>query len=236
MKVPFLSEQEIADRAEQLLADYVRRTQQPIRLPVPIENIITQVLDIPVLWEPIPPRDGREIISKITQPIFNQPSVITLNEDLKKTKFGTYPGLEQTALGHETGHAVFHIEQGLLHQLPLGLEIAPDDFISSTESLTGRLRAFMRQASSADDDWWREWQAHTFMRHVLMPRSLLSPLVDERELRTWPGLYRLRDRLHVTISALVVHLEKLDIIRIDAEKRIYLQTPAARGQGSLPLR
>lgn len=237
LKVPFLSERAIADRAGELLAGYARRTRKPLDLPVPIDKVIDHVLDIPVLWAPIPPQDDGEIlVSKITSPAFGRPPIITLNEDLQETLFRTCPGLEQTALAHETGHALFHIDHGHVHQLPLGLkvEVAPAAFVSNAESLMERLRVFLRTSPGANDKWWREWQANTFMRHVLMPRSLLLPLLDERELRTWPGLYRLRERCQVTISALMVHLEKLDIVRVDDDRRIHLLTAAARDQGSLP--
>ena len=65
-----------------------------------------------------------------------------------------------------------------------------------------------------------EWQAHTFARFLLMPRSLLAPRLADLDLCHWPTLYRLRDLCGVTISALRVHLEKLGYLRLMADGRL----------------
>lgn len=243
MKPAYLSSDDIEARAEHLLAEYERRARRPLPYPVPIERIVNRVLDLPVLWAPIPACNGREIVSKITQPTLDSPSHIVLNEDLLPTKFRDCPGLEQTALAHEAGHAVFHIEHGRRQQLGLGLTVAEDDvaFASEAHGLTdGFAEAVERGVIAArgpiGDDWWREWQAHTFMRFVLMPQRLLLPVIAEGGYQSWSGrngLYDLRQRFGVTISTLTVHLEKLRIARVDKEGKIHDLAPLAAGQRSL---
>jgi hypothetical protein len=86
------------------------------------------------------------------------------------------------------------------------------------------------------DDYWREWQAFTFMRHILMPRTLIQPMLVGDRFLHWSGpggLYDLRDRLEVTISALVVHLNKLGFIEVDANRQIHDRRAMAVGQRSL---
>jgi hypothetical protein len=232
VKPPILSERDIEARAGEILGEYTRRTGKAIAVPVPIEKVLLQVLDIGVEWEPIPPRGERQIVSKFVQPTRSVGPRIVLNKNLLDSTFAECPGLEQTAVAHETGHALFHLERGRPYQLDLALDLC-DDFVSDAESFTSRLARALERVGPLGDDWWREWQAHTFMRYSLMPRVLLEPLLTDGSYRTWPGLYSLRDRLNVTISALRVHLAKLGIVRVDSEGRIHDLTPHASGQREL---
>lgn len=232
MKAPFLSERQIEARAGEVLAEYAHLAKTTVTCPVPIEQIIDQVLDIPILWESIPAQNGREIVSKITQPMFNTPARIVLNEDFLASKFRNCPGLERTALAHEAGHAMFHLEHSRIQQLDLGLEMS-DAFVSQTESFMDGFATIAdarRRLGPMGDDWWREWQAHTFMRYILMPRHLLLPLLKSGAYQHWPTLYKLREQLGVTISALVVHLEKLGFIHVDERGNITDLTAQSRRQ------
>lgn len=235
MKPAYLSEADIELRADQILLDYERQTGRQLVLPVPIERVIDQVLDIPIEWQPIPVSADRVIVSKLIQPSLGVPSRIVLNENLLSRHFRDYPGLEQTALGHEAGHAVFHLEAGRIQQLRLDLTIGDEsaNFTSEADSLTTGLAAALAMRGPDGDDWWREWQAHTFMRFVLMPRRLLVPLLVDYHLGRWSELYRLRGQCEVTISALVVHLTRLGYIRVDQQRVIHEQTARGRGQQDL---
>ncbi len=232
MKVPYLSEAQVEAHAEEVLAAYVGLTSSSLTLPIPIEKIAHRVLDLPVVWESLPSIPGREVVSKIVQPTLGSPAHIILNLDMIDTTFRDCPGLEHTAIAHEAGHGRFHLDRGRVHQLDLGLDMH-DGFSSNRETFASRLEAVLGQRGPEGDDWWREWQAHTFMRFVLMPRRLLMPLLEERGYLRWTGpggLYELRDRLGVTISALVVHLTKLGFIRVDQRKVIHDVAPLASGQ------
>ncbi len=240
MKPDYLSRTDVETRAEQVLSDYGRQKGRAVGIPIPIERIIDQLLDLPVLWESIPMDNGRIVVSKLVQPAPNIPARIVLNEDLRHTKFHEFPGLERTALAHEAGHAVFHLERGRVHQLGLGLSLAGEraPFVSEVEGLTRAdcLAEALAARGPVDDAWWREWQAHTFMRFVLMPRRLLLPLLEGDGFLRWHGrggLYDLRDRLGVTISALTVHLAKLGIAQVDRRGVIHDVRPLARGQRAL---
>lgn len=234
MKPPILSERDIEERARDVLYEFVECTGKALEAPVPIERVVDEVLDIPILWEPIPLHGPLQIVSKLTQPTIDSPARITLNESLLQSTFRSFPGLDRTALAHEAGHAVFHLQTGLSQQLTLGFDL-PATFVSQAEAFTDRLDDVLKHVGPQGDDWWREWQAHTFMRFILMPRSLLLPTLDEVDLRTWRGMYDLRDRFGVTISALVVHLTRLKIVDVDAQKRIHDASPSARGQTPLDL-
>ena len=234
MKPPILYERDIERRAEEVLTAYEHRTGKPIQPPVPIEKVALQVLDLPLEWDPLPLlAGGRAAVSKLRQPRFGIPATIVLNADLAETMFRECPGLEQTAVGHECGHGAFHLDRGRVHQLDLGFD-TEGDFVSDAASLDNPLDEVIGRRGPVADDWWREWQAHTFMRFVLMPRRLLLPQLAEGGYRNWRGrngLYDLRDCFGVTISALTVHLAKLRIARVDKEGHIHDLAPLARGQG-----
>lgn len=240
MKPDYLSTADVEARAEQFLADYTFRTAKAIEIPIPIERVVDHLLDIPVLWESIPSREGRVIASKLTQPAPGTPACIVLNEDLRHGKFQEFPGLERTALAHEAGHAVLHLDHGRIYQLGLGVIVPGDNDVFSSEAErfihANRLAEALAARGPVGDDWWREWQAHTFMRFVLMPRRLLLPLLEGDGVLQWRGvggLYDLRDRFGVTISALTVHLAKLGILQVDRRGVIHDLRPLAIGQSVL---
>ena len=238
MKPAYLSAGDIEEHAEQVLAEYARRSGQPVACPIPIDRIVDRVFDLPVLWEAIPPSRGMIHPSKLVQPSLGSPAHIVLNAALIASAFRDHPGLERTALAHEAGHAAFHLERGGTQQLGLGLSVPAVGaaFASNLGDLTDVFDLALAMRGPVGDDWWREWQAHTFMRFVLMPRRLLLPLLESGGYRRWTGsggLYDLRDKFDVTITALVVHLAKLRYVRIDDRRVIHDVTSEAGGQHSL---
>jgi hypothetical protein len=240
VKLAYLSARDIEERAEQVLAEYARRSGRPIAHPIPIDRIVDQVFDLPVLWEEIPPSRGKVHPSKLVQPSLGSPARIVLNEALLDSAFRQHPGLERTALAHEAGHAAFHLERSGGQQLGLGFSdpVERPSFESDLGDLTDGLDRALAMRGPVGDDWWREWQAHTFMRFVLMPRRLLLPLLEDGGYCRWignGGLYDLRNRFDVTISALVVHLAKLGYARVDDRRVIHDVTAQVSGQRALGL-
>lgn len=211
MRPPVLSTAQIEAAADALLAAYAGWRGQPVLPPVPVEHLLEAYFQLPLLYEPIPPKGNYVIVSKITQPASGHPAEVTVNADLLDTLLAEHPGLERTALAHELGHHRFHLDHGQGHQLAFDRHAAaPADGPATLDVIGAPERRGARQA----DDWWREWQACTFARYLLLPRSLLLPRVADLDLCAWPTLYRLRDEFGVTISALRLHLEKLGYIRL----------------------
>lgn len=238
MKPAFLSERDIEQRAASVLSRYERRTGTVVQTPVPIDQIVDVTLDVPILWESIPAVRGSQPAGKLVQPTLTQPACIVLNEDLLDTVFATTPGFERTTLAHEAGHAVLHCEPHRSQQLDLGLVLDDQarEIVSTVADLESGLQRAIALRGPAGDDYWREWQAFTFMRYILMPRALVHPMLIGNRFLHWSGpdsLYDLRDRLGVTISALVVHLSKLGFIEVDDQRRIHDRRASAVGQRSL---
>ena len=216
MRPPVLSAAQIEAAADALLAAYARWRGQPVLPPVPVEHVLEAYLQLPLLYEPLPSDGAYIIVSKITQPASGRPAEVTVNANLLDTLLAEHPGLERTALAHELGHHRFHLNQGQRHQLafdchPVAVFRARGDGLASRNTSDAPER---HRAMHPDDDWWREWQACTFARYLLLPRALLLPRVADLDLCAWPTLYRLRDEFGVTISALRLHLEKLGYIRL----------------------
>ena len=238
MKLAFLSERDIEQRAASVLNQFERQTGTLVEAPVPIERIVDETLDVPILWESIPSVRGSQPAGKFVQPTLSKPACIVLNEDLLDTVFATTPGFERTTLAHEAGHAVLHRESHRSQQLDLGLVVDEPvrEIVSTVADLESGLERARAMRGPAGDDYWHEWQAFTFMRHILMPRALVQPMLVGDRFLHWSGpdsLYDLRDRLDVTISALVVHLSKLGFIEVDENRRIHDRRSLTVNQRSL---
>lgn len=238
MKPAFLSERDIEQRAAFVLSQYERQTGIVVQEPVPIEQIVDVTLDVPILWKPIPAIRGDQPAGKFVQPTLTKPACIVLNEDLLDTVFAATPGFERTTLAHEVGHAVLHSESHRSQQLDLGLVLDEParEIVSTVADLESGLQRAITLRGPAGDDYWREWQAFTFMRYFLMPRALVQSMLIGDQFLHWSGpasLYDLRDRLGVTISALVVHLSKLGFIQVDEQRQIHDRRASAVGQRSL---
>ncbi len=229
MRRPILSTDQVEAAANEVLAVYAAELGTPVTAPVPVEEI-ADVLDLRVVWHPLPAFGDDVKASRFNQPTLGQPAFISINENLRHTHFVQYPGLFRTALAHEIGHSRFHNEawrgQQMFLVLPDSIPATASWAETTSKSLTdgqAMEQSLVERAAQLrgpiGDDWWREWQAHTFMRFLLMPRQLLYPILDRGSpsLLTWAGLYSLRDQLDVTISALKVHLCKLDIIAVDGK-------------------
>lgn len=228
MKTEYLSEPEIERRTRKLLHRYFAALGMPVSIPVPIEGIVN-FLDIPLRWDSLPDRNGELSVSKIVQPAFGRDCMIVMNEDLQETLFVQYPWLERTAMSHEIGHHQLHVRHNLRFQLPLAL---PDDDVLALptrlnslidEDVSRAIRYKRELAGPSNEEWRREFQAHAYMRYLLMPEELLMPLLEGEGFLDWNGeggIYQMANLLQVTPSALVVHLSRLGYIHV-VNRRIH---------------
>ena len=63
-----------------------------------------------------------------------------------------------------------------------------------------------------------------------MPRQLVREEALKINRTAWPELYRLAEKLQVTITALTVRLEQLGLLYIDEQGRLYESWGVAAGQ------
>ena len=68
------------------------------------------------------------------------------------------------------------------------------------------------------------------MGFLLMPSHVLLEAVREVDLLSWPMLYELRDRFQVTITALKVRLERLGLLYVTGDGKLYPSRQEYEGQ------
>ena len=73
------------------------------------------------------------------------------------------------------------------------------------------------------------------MGFLLMPSSLLWEAIRDVELTNWTNLYRLRELFQVTISALKIRLERLDVLYVARDGQLYPSSQEYHGQTRLAL-
>ena len=81
------------------LREYERKIGKPVALPVPVEEVIEQVLDLCILWEDVEEQRGEMILAGLKR----RTRTVVVNEKHLKL-FDGKPGLLRSTLGHEAGH------------------------------------------------------------------------------------------------------------------------------------
>jgi IrrE N-terminal-like domain len=206
----YISDAEIETCATDILQKYGRKFKPISAPPVPIEEIIDLVVDIPIVREAIPDYYGSPVLAKLVARGYPHPALeIIVNED-KQLFFDQYKGTEEYSLAHELGHDVLHIDHGSLNTLLL-LE-------TQEQSVT-----LCRMNSNEERDRnakRREFQAERFAACILMPQDLLRAACARVDIYHWPDLYSLKDQFRVTISALTNRLKELHLIAITPDRKL----------------
>lgn len=210
MRGQYFSPKKLESLAEDLLARYERETKTPLQPPISAESI-TESIGLGILWEDIPEEPGTTTCGMLVP----ERRLIVLNER-RLPLFEDNPGQENTTIGHELGHWCLHVDHNESNNLSL-----PDlTYDSAPVPESGRDRRDERNA-------------HQFMGYLLMPSRLLLPRLEALNLRDWRHLYRLRETFNVTISALRIRLEKLNLTYLDTEGKFHKSKQQAQGQNPL---
>lgn len=202
----YIPDAEIEAAAMRLLQRYGQQRHPILVPPVPIEEIIEYTIDIALIWEAIPDHEGTPVLAKLEargQP--RSEVAIIMNED-KQVFFAQHEGVEQFSQAHELGHYVLHIDHAKLHTLLL-----PE----AAEQPTVLCRVDVGKKRDR-----KEWQAERFAAYLLMPQDLVWHACADMDLCRWPNLYQLKERFHVTISALTRRLTELRLITITDDRTI----------------
>ena len=178
--------------------------------PVPVERILEDVLDHNILWDDISEPQSQSILAELD----SSSKTVTFNESRRPLITET-PGLYYTILAHEAGHWEVHVDHGLLAQRPL-------------PNFKRDVSCLYRSSGPGQD--LREVQAHRFMGFLLMPSHVLLEAIREVDLLSWPMLYELRDRFQVTITALKVRLERLGLLYVTGDGKLYPSRQEYEGQ------
>ena len=202
----YISDAEIEASAMHILQRYGQQRHLILVPPVPIEEIIEYTIDMPLIWDAIPDHEGMPVLAKLEARGQPRPEIaIIMNED-KQVFFAQHEGVEQFSQAHELGHYVLHIDHAKLHTLLL---------LDAAEQSTVLCRA---DGGKQRDR--KEWQAERFAAYLLMPQDLVQSACAGIDLCRWPSLYQLKERFHVTISALTRRLTELRLITIAGDRTI----------------
>lgn len=201
MDTTFLSDTLLESSATRLLGRHKALYGKVYCPPVPVEDILEDVLDLSILWDTIQVEPDQSILAELDpdsrRVVFNEARQDLITET---------PGLYQTILGHEAGHWEVHVDKRQVHQLALsGVEPS--------------VKCLYRSSGLGQAP--QEIQAHRFMGFLLMPSHLLFEATQDVHLLSWRGLYSLRDEFQVTITALKVRLERLGFLYISKDGLLY---------------
>lgn len=234
-----ISTSEIDDITALRIRQYEQLTGTPVTFPVPIENIVEQVLGLDFDWVEIDERTGEQILAGLVP----EERRILLNArhlDL----FDAKPGLERSTIGHEAGHWDLDIDRTSLHHPSLPGITPPCDTLrrnaTDQEILTEILNRAVadvryfhlyRRLTAGQDPPDVKSAVDRYQSSLLMPSWLIREAVQNLDVTYWPDLYELAELAQVTISNLVVRLHRLNIIFIPAgSKQIFAGRDQYLGQ------
>ncbi len=213
-----------------------------VSLPVPVENIVEQVLKLDFDWVEIDERPGEQILAGLV-PEQRRIVLNSLHLDLFKAK----PGLERSTIGHEAGHWDIDIDRTSLHH-PLLPGFEAHDSVVCRQAADRRVlvevlnravydeRYFdlYRQLTAGEDSPEVKSAVDRYQSSLLMPAWLIRDAAADLDLTDWSSLYELADRAQVTISNLTVRLRRLKLIYIpEGTKDLFPGFDAFVGQKKL---
>jgi hypothetical protein len=239
----YLKNEVIEDVTASRIREYEAKAGVTVKLPVPIEKIVEQVLGLDFEWDVIEEQPGEQILGGLVA----AERKIILNEK-HLPLFKEKPGLQRSTIGHEAGHWDVDIDRArLFHPTFTGFEVKP--LIVNRHSSKGdRMIEVLFNRAMHDDRAYRLYKkliegqdtpevrsaVDRYQSALLMPVWLMREADQRYNLTKWPELYRLTDEAQVNISNLTVRLQRLGLIYLrDGDKKIYRSQDEVTGQGTL---
>lgn len=204
------------------IRQYEDRSGTRVTLPVPVENIVEQILGLDFDWTDIDEREGEQILAGLIP----ERRLIVLNSR-HLSLFARKPGLERSTIGHEAGHWDLDIDRASLRQPRLpGLEVS-DPWVHRHGAESRVLKEVLNRAVH-DDRYYRLYRELTcgldspevksaverYQSSLLMPDWLIREAVRSIDVTSWPDLYSLAETAEVTISNLVCRLRRLGLLYV----------------------
>ena len=234
-----LRNQVVEEFAAARLAEFEQLLGRALKPPTPIELMAERLLGLSLLWEPIEELPGEVIFGGIRP----EDRLVVLNENQRKL-FEEKPGLVRSTVGHEMGHWDLFVDQATLdHPMLAGFD-RPESFpkrstpvgevvVVSRMMQSAEGRELLRQMESRADDPHEARAVNRYAAAISMPPGLIRRDALAIDRTKWPPLYALAKRYEVTITALRVRLEQLDLLHVDDKGRLFESKDAAIGQGRL---
>lgn len=236
----FYRNEQIEQIAEQRIGEYERKLERPLSLPIDIELYGDLVLGLSILWEEIDEIPGEEVLAGLRAP----ERLIVMNER-RKHEMEQKPGRRRLTQGHEMGHWDLFVDRSKLDHPEL-FEIAATEIFAYRSSSGGQVqviqtllaseegREILRQINARADAPDEARSVNRYAAAILMPRTMVVEEVRKIDRTQWRNLYSLAERFGVTISALRVRLEQLDLLYLDQKTNtLYASRDNAQGQRQL---
>ncbi|NLS97569.1 MAG: hypothetical protein GXX96_35975 [Planctomycetaceae bacterium] len=233
----------IEDITAQRIRDYEAKAGVTVALPVPLDQIVEQVLGLDFDWDVIEEQPGEQILGGLDAAARK----ILLNE-AHTDLFNEKPGLLRSTIGHEAGHWDLDVDRAKLAQPMLpGIDVA-QCFVHRHAAKSDRLIEVLFTRAMTDDRAYKVYRDLTagedapevksavdrYQSCLLMPKWLMLAAAEQHDLTNWPQLYRLADLAQVTISNLTVRLQRLGLIYLrDGDRTIYRSKDEVTGQKKL---
>ncbi len=226
--------QQIEARAEERLAQLEQLLGRPLTPPIPIDLLAEKVLGLDFLWEPIDELPTETILGGL---IADQ-RLIILNQK-HQPLFEEKPGLERSTKGHEMGHFDLFVNRSRLGQptlFPLDecaclYRNAPSGCVAVLEKLLAdpEGQELLRRLNARADAPDEARAVNRYAAALAMPRRLITEAALAIDRTQWKNLYMLREQFAVTITALRVRLEQLDLLCVKGDE-LYESRDQANGQ------
>ena len=242
-RLKYLKNEVIEDVTAQRIREYESKVGVTVALPVPIEEIVEQVLGLDFDWDVIEEQPGERILGGLD--VANRK--ILLNE-AHTALFEQKPGLLRSTIGHEAGHWDIDVDRSKLGQPMLpGLDPAPC-MAKRHACKADRLIEVLFTKAMTDDRAYRVYKQLTagqdapevrsavdrYQSVLLMPTWLIQAAGQRYDFLKWRDLYRLAEESQVNITNLTVRLQRLGLIYLrDGDKTIYRSEAEFSGQKSL---
>lgn len=240
MRKRFYRHEHIEHRAAERLGELASKLGRELAPPIPIELLGEQVLGLDLLWDDIDEMPGEVIFAGLRA----SEALVVLNER-RRAVLEEKSGLHRFTVGHEFGHWDLFTDHAALNHPALfeGITEGAVKYRSSGENLVAVLkvlqeddlgRELLRAFTARADDPDEARAVNRYSSALLMPKDMIVKDASAIDRTRWPDLYRLAERYDVTISALTVRLEQLDLLYVErASGRLYTSKAAAFGQQSL---
>lgn len=239
----YLRNEAIEDVTTQRIREYESKNSVTVTLPVPIEQIVEQVLGLDFDWDVIEELPAEQILGGLDA--VNKK--ILLNEKHAEL-FEQKPGLLRSTIGHEAGHYDIDMDRAkLLHPKLPGMDFSPTiakrhakksdrviEVLLDRAATDPRAAKLLQQIKDGQDTAEQKSAVDRYQSALLMPEWLMRDSAANLDLTSWSVLYGLAEKAQVNISNLTVRLRRLGLIYLrDGDKTIYHSQDEWSGQKSL---
>ena len=152
----YLKNEAIEDITAQRIREYESKVGVTVTLPVPLEEIVEQVLGLDFDWDRIEEQTGEQILGGLD--VANRKILINeAHSDL----FDEKPGLLRSTIGHEAGHWELDVDRSKAsHPLLPGCDLAPR-VVNRHASKSDRLIEVLFTKAMTDDRAYRIYKELT---------------------------------------------------------------------------